>query len=102
MENQQLTVEERRAKVKSLRCALFCTICVLVLGIVLIVAGSLSPKTMTQIIWSQAQTNTQLTQANEDRWANKTNNDIGIYQNQYFYNCTNMMDVIYANAKPEF
>ena len=28
--------------------------------------------------------------------------DVGIYWNQYFYNCTNMMDVIYSNAQPKF
>jgi hypothetical protein len=44
-----------------------------------------------------------LTQENEPDWKGiPGNNDIGIYWNMYFYNCTNPLDVTYKNAKPEF
>ena len=47
---------------------------------------------------SQAKTGTQLTQANEDNWKDiPGSNDVAIYWSQYFYNCTNMMEVIYRN-----
>ena len=57
---------------------------------------------MGSVSLEQVQKGTQLTEQNQDRWTNMASDDIGIYWNQYFYNCTNMMDVIYTNAKPQF
>ena len=50
---------------------------------------------------SEATTDTQLSDAND--WSSfPGSKDVDIYWNQYFYNCTNMMEVVYTNAKPTF
>ena len=99
---QALSPEERQDKLGALRKSLLCTICFFCLSVILIIAGSLSPSTMSSVSLEQAQKGTQLTKKNEDNWTNLASDEVGIYWNQYFYNCTNMMDVIYTNAKPQF
>ena len=88
-------------KTRWIRRSRFCTICFLILSVILIIAASLSPYTLNEIKWGKAQERTQLSQKNERNWIDLPNN-AGIYWNQYFYNCTNVMDVIYSNAKPQF
>lgn len=62
-----------------------------------------TPLTFNTIIVSQAKKSAQLTEANEPDWKDIPGaHDLGIYWNQYFYNCTNALDVTYKNAKPEF
>jgi hypothetical protein len=74
-----------------------------VTGIVLIIMCGFTPKVMETIINSQAKKSAQLTQENEADWKDIPGaHDLGIYWNQYFYNCTNAYDVVYKAAKPAF
>lgn len=69
-------------------------ICALVTGVVLIISGAFIPKVFNSLILSQAKKGAYLTPENEKYWDGIPGYlDIGIYWNQYFYNCTNAMDV---------
>ena len=92
--------DEKIKKWRRLRC---CSICFLVTGIILIVMCCFTPMTMEAILVSQAKKSAALTKDNEKDWKDiPGSNDIGIYWNQYFYNCTNAYNVTYRNHKPEF
>ena len=95
------------------RKALYCSIGFSLASIVLLVMGGLTPYLMNKKSDDQGEnqddkgnhtfTKTQLTQENEDNWKGiPGRHDLGIYWHQYFYNCTNALDVIYRGEKPEF
>lgn len=80
-----------------------CAICFLVAGVVLVITSCFVPKTMDSLILAGAKKSSQLTEENEANWNGIPGQlDIGIYWNQYFYNCTNPLEVTYANKQPEF
>jgi len=94
---------EKREQIKQWRKLRHCTICFMVTGVVLLILCGFTPKAMEAILTSQAKKTAQLTPENEQYWKGIPGQfDIGIYWNQYFYNCTNAMAVTYTNAKPEF
>ena len=98
-----LSAEEKQQKLAQWRKLRCCTICFLVTGLVLVILCAFTPKAMDAVLVSQAKKTAQLTPANEQYWRGIPGKyDLGIYWNQYFYNCTNAMDVTYKNAKPEF
>ena len=69
----------------------------------LIISGSFVPKLFDTLISAGAKKSAQLSQENEADWRNiPGTHDIGIYWNQYFYNCTNAEAVVYTNAQPEY
>lgn len=79
---------------KDLRKTLCCSICFLVTGVFLIISGAFVPKVMNSVVLSQAKKGSYLTPENEKYWDGIPGYlDMGIYWNQYFYNCTNAMDV---------
>ena len=92
-----------QTKIKKLQKYKGCGICFLVTGIILIISCAFTPKVMNSIILQQAKLSSQLTPVNEVNWDGiPGTNDITIDWNQYFYNCTNHLEVTYKNAKPEF
>ena len=97
---ETMTHEEENKQLKKHK---GCTICFVVTGIILIITAAFTPKVMDSLLLYGAKESSQLTAKNEPNWKNIPGaNDIGIYWNQYFYNCTNAEDVIYRSKKPEF
>ena len=52
--NELSSLDERQRKSRWIRKSRFCTICFLVLGVILIIAASLSPYTCSEIMWGKA------------------------------------------------
>ena len=72
-------------------------------GIFLVITCAFTPLAMDALIAAGAKKSAALTQANEPDWKGiPGSHDLGIYWNQFFYNCTNVKDVIYKNVKPDF
>lgn len=100
MEFGEKTVEAERKKLRKYKC---CSICFLLTAVILVISSAFVPKLMNTALLFGAKKSSQLTPANEANWNGIPGaNDIGIYWNQYFYNCTNALDVVYQNAKPEY
>jgi len=87
-------VVERQTKIKQLKKLKCCSICFLVTGLILVITSCFTPKAFDSILVGQAKKGAYLTQANEADWDGiPGSRDLGIYWNQYFYNCTNAKDV---------
>lgn len=100
MEFGEQNAEAERKKLKKYKC---CSICFLVTAVILVISSAFVPKLMDTALLFGAKKSSQLTPENEKNWKDiPGNNDIGIYWNQYFYNCTNALNVVYKNEKPEF
>ena len=58
---------------------------------------------MHKLMVDNAKKSSLMTEENESKWTGVAGtNDVGIYWDNYFYNCTNAHDVIYKNSKPIF
>ena len=72
-------------------------------AVILLVSCGFVPKLLDNALEYGAKEAAYLTKANEADWKDiPGKNDIGIYWNQYMYNCTNAEEVVYTNAKAEF
>ena len=92
--------DEKRKRVKKYTC---CVTVFVLISMLLIISGSFVPKLFDTLISAGAKKSAQLSQENEADWRNiPGTHDIGIYWNQYFYNCTNAEAVVYTNAQPEY
>ena len=88
---------------KQLRKAKRCGAIFLVTGILLLITCALTPLTVDTIIGNEAKKSAQLSPENEIHWRDiPGNDDSGIYWYTYMYNCTNPLEVVYKNEKPEF
>ena len=99
-QNEQANQEIVKKKLQKFKC---CFITCLVAAIVLIVTSAFTPYLVDSGVIYIAKQSSQLTAKNEKDWKDiPGHNDIGIYWDQYFYNCTNAHEVIYMQHKPEF
>ena len=92
--------KEAKKKLFKFKCR---AITFLVFALVFIVTSAFIPMIFNNLMVNNAKKTSQLTAENESRWKGVAGtNDVGIYWDQYFYNCTNAQDVIYKNEKPQF
>ena len=91
---------KKQKSVKRLQC---CVAILLTIGCFLTISACFIPTLLNNFMVTQAETMSALTPENEDKWMGVPGeNNLTYYLKHYVYNCTNIEDVIFRNAKPNY